>query len=446
MGNRRYQAIVEQLAEQIRSGERPPGSRLPTHRQLATDQGVALVTASRAYAELEKIGLVSSETGRGTFVRDRSLPLTHGIDQHANIAGSIDLNFNSPALPEQTELLRDGLRRLISGGDLEALLHYQPHAGRDHERAIVASHLRQRGLSPSADQVLLVSGAQHALALSAMTLLQPGELIACDSLIYPGFKAVCEACHLQITALNPAQQGPDLDQLEQLCQQRNLKAIYTMPTLHNPLGWVMPLEQREHLVQLARTYDLLIIEDAAYAYLEDDAPAPLAALAPERTLYCSGLSKSVATGLRLGFLVAPPHQVGQLERSIRATTWNTPGLLTALGCQWIEDGTVARLEHEKRKDAQTRQALAREILRGLNYRSHPNAYFIWLTLPEEVRADQVAAELQQTGISVSTAEPYAVSPHVPHALRLALGSVDLATLRVALETVRRVIEQQAYGL
>lgn len=444
MARARYKRLVDVFAADIRAGLLSPGSRLPTHRQLAANEGIALVTASRVYAELESMGLVSGEAGRGTFVRETALPLGQGIDQQATREGMVDLNFNSPSLPGQTEILRRALRQLASSGDLEALLHYQPHAGRRHERASVARHLGCRGLAIDADQVLIVSGAQHGLAATVMTLLHPGDVVAVDALIYPGFKVLAEVHRLELVPIPLTDQGPDLDALAQLCRSRRVQAVYAMPTLHNPMGWVMSLEQREQLVSIARQHDLLLIEDAAYAYLAEDPPAPLAALAPETTVYVSGLSKSVATGLRVGFIAAPSKWVARIERTIRATTWNTPGLMTAIACGWIDDGTVARLESDKRQDAMIRQSIAREILNGLDCVSHPASYFLWLPLPEEVRADLIVMALMRSNICVSTAEPFATTDHVPHAIRLALGSVELETLGDALKAVRQVIDDYAY--
>jgi len=439
MPRSRYKSLVDVFAADIRSGRLPPGARLPTHRQLAATHGLALVTASRVYAELEAMGLVSGETGRGTFVRETSLPSGLGIDQPDVAQGMVDLNFNYPSSPGQAEQLRTALRQLALSGDLESLLRYHPHAGRLHERAAVARHLAARGLRVSAEQVLIVSGAQHGLTVVLMAFLQPGDVIAADALTYPGFKVLAQALHLEVVPIPVTDQGPDLDALEQLCRSRPVRAVYSMPTLHNPMGWVMAADQREQLVSIARQHDLLIIEDAAYAYLAEKAPPPLAELAPERTLYVSGLSKSVAAGLRVGFVAAPMPRVAALERTIRATTWNTPGVLTAIATAWIEDGTVARLEVQKRKDAQARQAMADELLVGLRTVRHPSSFFLWLPLPEEARADQIAMALMREQISVSTAEPFATSVHVPHAIRLALGSVDMETLRVALVKVQRVL-------
>ena len=439
MPRSRYKTLVDTFAADIRSGRLPPGTRLPTHRQLATEQGLALVTASRVYAELEGMGLVSGETGRGTFVRETSLPPGQGISQSVVAAGMVDLNFNYPSLPGQADLLRQALRQLALSGDLESLLRYQPHAGRLHERASVARHLGERGLNVSAEQVLIVSGAQHGLAVVMMTLLKPGDVIAADALTYPGFKTLAETLHLEVLPIPVTANGPDLSALDKLCRSRPVRAVYSMPTLHNPLGWVMDTAQRERLVAIARQHDLMIIEDAAYAFLAENPPLPVAEMAPERTVYVSGLSKNIATGFRVGFVAAPLHWVAGFERTEMATTWNTPGVMTAIATAWLDDGTVYQLEAQKRADAQARQALAREVLTGLETVTHPSSYFIWLPLAEDARADQIAMALMREHVSVSPAEPFAITPHVPHAIRLALGSVDMDSLQQALLKVKRVV-------
>jgi DNA-binding transcriptional MocR family regulator len=443
MPEARYKQVVDRLAADIRDGRLLPGTRLPTHRELAAQEGLALVTATRVYAELHTMGLVSGETGRGTFVRE-PLPRGQGVDLHAWSAVTIDLSFNYPSAPGQTELLRAALRQLAAAGDLESLLRYQPHGGREHERATAARHLANRGVTATAGTTLLVSGAQHGLTTAAMALLEPGDVVAVDALTYPGFKLAAEAARLELAPIPAAGRGPDLDSLTALCKRRRVRAVYAMPTLHNPLGWVMSASRRRELVSIARRHGLILIEDAAYAYLAENAPPTLASLAPERTIHVTSLSKSVATGLRVGFVCAPRDWIPKLERVIRATTWNTPATMTAIACNWINDGTVARLEDEKRQDATLRQILAAEALGKLKTMSHPASYFIWVPLTQEIRADAVAMALMRERISVSTALPFATSTHVPHAIRLAIGSVDLPTLRRSLETVARVITEQSY--
>ncbi|HFT4504282.1 TPA: PLP-dependent aminotransferase family protein [Klebsiella pneumoniae] len=440
----RYKAVVDRYAQAIRSGQLPAGSRLPTHRTLAAGERISLATATRVYRELEEMGLVSGETGRGTFVRDLSLPPGHGVDQQVVAADVVDLNFNYPSLPEQGDALREALRQLAMAGDIDSHLRYQPHAGRLAERDIIARHLTCQHFAPDAENVLIVNGAQHGLAVTVMGLLRPGDVVAVDALTYSGFKALAALYHLELAAIPCRPEGPDLQALHTLYQQRRVRAVYTMPTLHNPLGWVLNTGQRQALADLARQHDLLIIEDAAYARLVSHPPPPVVSYAPERTVYVTGFSKNIATGLRVGVVISPPRYRPEIERAIRATTWNTPTLISSLICAWIEDGTVARFETQKRQDARQRQQVAREVLCGLPVVSHPDSYFVWLPLGEESRADRLANALMERRISVSTAEPFCVSATIPQALRIALGSVPFDSLRPALLSVRDAVEYEQY--
>lgn len=440
----RYKAVVDRYAQAIRSGQLPAGSRLPTHRTLAAGERISLATATRIYRELEEMGLVSGETGRGTFVRDLSLPPGHGVDQQVVAADVVDLNFNYPSLPEQGDALREALRQLAMAGDIDSHLRYQPHAGRLAEREIIACHLTCQHFTPDAENVLIVNGAQHGLAVTVMGLLRPGDVVAVDALTYSGFKVLAALYHLELAAIPCRPEGPDLQALHTLCQQRRVRAVYTMPTLHNPLGWVLNTGQRQALADLARQHDLLIIEDAAYARLLSRPPPPVISYAPERTVYVTGFSKNIATGLRVGVVISPPRYRPEIERAIRATTWNTPTLISSLICAWIEDGTVARFEMQKRQDARQRQQVAREVLCGLPVVSHPDSYFVWLPLGEESRADRLANALMERRISVSTADPFCVSATIPQALRIALGSVPFDSLRQALLSVRDAVEYEQY--
>ncbi|HFO3015242.1 TPA: PLP-dependent aminotransferase family protein [Klebsiella pneumoniae] len=440
----RYKAVVDRYAQAIRSGQLPAGSRLPTHRTLAAGERLSLATATRVYRELEEMGLVSGETGRGTFVRDLSLPPGHGVDQQVVAADVVDLNFNYPSLPEQGDALREALRQLAMAGDIDSHLRYQPHAGRLAERDIIARHLTCQHFAPDAENVLIVNGAQHGLAVTVMGLLRPGDVVAVDALTYSGFKVLAALYHLELAAIPCRPEGPDLRALHTLCQQRRVRAVYTMPTLHNPLGWVFNTGQRQALADLARQHDLLIIEDAAYARLVSRPPPPVVSYAPERTVYVTGFSKNIATGLRVGVVISPPRYRPEIERAIRATTWNTPTLISSLICAWIEDGTVARFETQKRQDARQRQQVVREVLCGLPVVSHPDSYFVWLPLGEESRADRLANALMERRISVSTAEPFCVSATIPQALRIALGSVPFDSLRPALLSVRDAVEYEQY--
>lgn len=124
MKKARYIRLADMLSTAIRDGKLAPGAKLPTHRAFAEQFSVALATATRAYGELERRGLIVGEAGRGTYVRDPGLPPTLGVQQTVN-DGLIDLVFNMPGDATDADMLRAGLKRLAAAGDLEAMLRYQ---------------------------------------------------------------------------------------------------------------------------------------------------------------------------------------------------------------------------------------------------------------------------------------------------------------------------------
>ncbi|SDV50775.1 aminotransferase-like domain-containing protein [Chitinasiproducens palmae] len=437
--------LVEHYVSAIEQGDLSPGALLPTHRALAARHRVAVATASKVYARLKSLGFVIGETGRGTFVRDR--PRLGEWDRHDEARAShhsIDLSFTHPPVPQQAALLRKMLCELASSGDLAALMHQQPTGGRTHERQIVADFLaRARRIQTDAEHILLTSGTQAGLDAVARALRDSRRAVAVDALTYPGFKMVAESYGLALSPVPVRQGGTDLAALDAICRRNRIAAIYTMPTVHNPLGWVLDTAHREGLVSIARRYDCLLIEDAAHAYLAGvgkRVPPPLVALAPERTVYLSSLSKSLASGLRFGYLIAPSAWRRALKSALRASHWSLSSVVSAMATRWLDHGTVERIEASIRRDAARRQSLAREILAGMDVVAHRNSLFLWLALPEGVRMDRAAAALGERGIAVSKGEAYATTRHAPHALRLSIGSPTLAQLDTALRRVRDTIE------
>lgn len=436
----RYKRLADTLATAIQEGKLAPGAKLPTHRAIAEQFNIALATATRAYGELERIGLIVGEAGRGTFVRDLGLPPTLGARQ-TDSDGLIDLVFNMPGDAADADMLRAGLRRLASAGDLKAMLRYQPHSGRAHERRIIAQSLPSTLGIIDPERLLVTSGGQHGLAIISIGFFRRGDAIATDTLTYPGFKSVAALQGLELIPVEGRAGVMDLDDLEWQCRKKKVRAVYVMPTVHNPLGTVMDEVTRLRLIEIARKDDLLIIEDAAYAFLEPDPLPSLVSLAPERTVYVGGFSKSLATGLRLGYVIAPMTHIDRLLEAIRATTWNAPALISGLITGWIEDGTLAKSEEARREDGARRQKICRTVLGGSAILAHRNAGFAWLPLDKGVRAEPIVTRLKEQGISACGAEPFATTVAVPQAMRLAFGGIPEEELEGVFQAVRDVVQE-----
>lgn len=436
----RYKAIVDELASAIRDGSLSAGTRLPTHRQLARYRGIALATATRVYSDLREAGLVVGEPGRGTFVRQRSEyegMLAKRPPRSARIA---DLSFNQPVSPGQGELLREALRELSSVGDITALLDQHPPGGRRPDRALVSTHLLDRGIDVAPDQVLIAAGGQHALDTAVRTVTRPGDVLVVDELTYPGIKLIAERHRIELAPVPHGPRGTNLDDLERTLAHRRVAAIYVMPTLHNPLGTVMSDDDRARLALFARGHDAVLIEDGTYAFLAPDAPPPLQNHALDRTIYVGGLSKVVGAGLRFGYLAFPSAYRHALSTTLRSTTWGSASIVTALVMSWLRDGRVPALEAQRRDDARARQEVALGVLAGLPYEAHTGSYFGWLPLPHGTHDGQIAEALAEAGVVVTTADAFRIHSGTAPGLRIALATPPtVRVLERGLETLRDVV-------
>jgi DNA-binding transcriptional MocR family regulator len=185
----------------------------------------------------------------------------------------------------------------------------------------------------------------------------------------------------------------------------------------------MPEERRRGIAEVAERYGLAIVEDDVHGLLPEERPHPIAALAPERTYFLTSTSKTLAPGLRIAYVLAPHGMVPRIEASLRATTWAVAPLMAAVASSWIRDGTADAIVEARRREARERQALARERLLGADLDAHPEAYYVWLRLPEPWRSDGFAAVARARGVLVTPSEAFAVGRGAaPHAVRLCLGA------------------------
>jgi DNA-binding transcriptional MocR family regulator len=419
----RYRAIADALGADISGGTLRSGERLPTHRDLAERLGVTVGTVSRAYAEAARRGLVSGEVGRGTFVRGAG-----EADETAADRGSVDLSQNHPPDPAtrpQRAALTAALASLAARGDAARLLDYPAAGGNPTDREAGAAWIARAGVEAAPDNVVVCTGSQHGLTVVLATLLGPGDLLLTESLTYAGVKAVAGLLHLRLAGLPVDASGLLPDAMEDACRAGGARALYLIPTHHNPTTAVMPEERRREVVAVARAHGLAVVEDDVHGLLPERRPRPIAALAPERTYYLTSTSKTLAPGLRIAYVAAPPPMVPRLAASLRATTWAVAPLTAAVASLWIGDGTADAILRARREEARERQVLARARLAGADFDAQPEAYYLWLRLPEPWRADGFAAEARARGVLVTPAEAFAVGrAPAPHAVRLCVGAAS----------------------
>jgi len=436
----RYRAIAETLAEDVRNGRLAAGTRLPTHRDLAWKLRVTIGTISRAYAEAERRGLIVGEVGRGTFVRPQggAAPIMPGeILGETRDPDFIDLTINRPCAAGEGAAMAAALVRLAAETDLAALLDYQAPAGRREDRVAGAAFLKACGLATTPEQVVATAGGQHAMACVIGALTRPGDTLAVEALTYPGLRALASLLHLRLTPIALDGEGLIPEALDAACRAAPVRALYTMPTLHNPTTATMPVTRREALAEVARRHDLALIEDDVYGFLLDAPLPPLVHFAPERAFYITSASKSLMPALRIGYVHAPKAQVDAIAAAVRATIYSAPPLMARIAARWIADGTATRLAEEKRAETRRRNQMARRILAKTGFAGDPAAPHLWVTLPEPWRADDFVATARRRGVGIIPAAAFAVTRQPPEAVRICLGAQTTA------DRVERALTQLA---
>jgi DNA-binding transcriptional MocR family regulator len=350
-------------------------------------------------------------------VRERT-PITLPTERAAG-RNFIDLAYNFPPLTEALPALSETLAEVARDEDLADLMAYRLDPGRRHHRAAAADWMAGFGVPAEAEDVVLTYGAQNAMLLAAMALAGPGATILTEELTYYGIKTIAAHLNLRVHGVALDDDGLIPDALDAACRSSGAKLLYCIPTLQNPTTSIMPEARRREIVAIAARHDLTIVEDDVYGFLPEDAPPPLAALAPERTVYIASLSKFVGPGLRLGFLRATPEAVRPITTALRA-------------CSLI------------RSEARRRQQVAARILAGQKISTQPEAFHLWLELPEPWRREMFSAEARARGVGVGSAEVFAVGRgSVPHAVRLCLqASANAAEVERALHTIAGMLGER----
>ncbi|KMN16269.1 MULTISPECIES: PLP-dependent aminotransferase family protein [Pseudomonas] len=425
----KYKRLSDAIGDGILSGQFEPGRKLPPHRTLSDKLKVTIGTISRAYGELERLGLVVARVGDGTFVRKRGLDrkLDEGFRNFSEETPTFfDMSRNMYIPGSETDFLTQSLQVLAGNPSaIRDISQYTPDVGLPRYRAAGAEWLKQPDFTPTPEQVICVNGGQHGLVCSLMALLQAGDTMATEQLTYPGLITAARMLGIKLVGVETDEEGLLPSSLDAVCRNHRVSALFCTPTIQTPTAAVMSVTRREEVAKVCRDHNLLILEDDAYAVLMDDRPPPLCCFAPERTTLITSLSKTVPSGFRVGYLHAPLTLISRLSASLRSTCWMATPMSFELVTDWIENGTADLLRRQQVKEIRRRKMLVEHLLYGLEYKTHASSSHFWIPVPEPRRASEIESELKQQNYLVATAENFAVGHAVvPQFIRASVSNTS----------------------
>ncbi|NER60410.1 PLP-dependent aminotransferase family protein [Pseudomonas sp. MAFF212428] len=433
-----YLMIADALEHDIAAGRLAAGERLPTLKDLAEALKVTPGTIGRAYDEAAKRALVVGEVGRGTFVLQQkgSSPLSVGAKAAGDKAenGPIDLSIIKPNDANTTDWLRQSITDLAHAPDLSQVLDYTTDGGHALHKQAGARWVQRSLPQANWQQIVLTSGAQHGLLVTLSSLSKPDDVILCEEYCYPGIISLAHGLGRRLHGVRIDEHGLVPEAFRAACIEHRPALLVCVTTYQNPTNSIMPAERREAIAQIAREFDVFIVDDDIYGFLQPSPQhKPISAYAPERSIYLTSLSKSILPALRIGYLHAPPDTLSRLSSMVRSSVWMPSPLMAQLASNVINSDLGGQLVKVQQQEAAARQHMASKILGGYRIRTQPNSFHLWLELPEPWTSDEFANLARANGVAVVSGSQFlAQRSSSTCGVRIALMTPSRTELRFAL--------------
>lgn len=445
---RREKPLYLEIADAIRldsqNGVLKPGDRLPPQRDLAYRLGVTTGTVTRAYAEAEKMGLLTGEVGRGSYLKAPA-PAAAPFTPRRRETGLIDLSLATTPMLADGRDLDTALERVMSSSFRLELLNYPPPDGYPLHREMGVAWLARSGISVPEHRVIVTAGAQAALIATLASLTQPGERMFVESLNYPTIKGIARQAGVTLVPLEIDAGGLVPEALERAARNGEARLLYIVPTLQSPTTASLDSARRMAIVEIARRYNITLIEDDLFRLLDPRLQPPtLFSLAPERTYHITSLSKTLSAGLRVGFLIGPEGREDGLIRQQMLTGGRAVGLAAEIARHWIEGEAADRILASIITENAARRAIAQEVFRGRSLTCNAGAAFLWLKLPDHWEpGDFERAALDRGGVKISSGTAFAIDRRSDdRAVRICFGGAASAEeLRLAFQRVNALLDE-----
>ena len=440
-----YRSLARALSEAISSGRFRPGDRLPPHRELAFELGVSVQTVSRAYEELARLGLLTGEVGRGSFVRTETLQEAR-VPWHrlARSEAVIDCSMLAPVTGDlHAHRFAAALVSLAEAPPPEVMFSFRPRATLEAHCDAVRPWLRRLGVDVSRDRILPTNGSTAAMSVALMTAAAPGDLILTEEMGHHTLKPLTASLGLRVQGLEMDAEGIRPEAFESACAAGPVAALFVMPNGLGATGARMGEDRRREIAEIARRNNVWIIENDAWGPLAEERCEPIASIAPERTFHITGLSKCLLPGLRVGWLTSPDKMVSAARTRHLVTHWMATPLLAEIAARWIADGTAVELLAWQRAALERRNSIAAHAFTGLPHVLHRHGLHVWLPLPDAWDEDDFVAHARHEGVAVAAGARFAIgAPQRHQGVRVCLGSGSESELAEGLAVLGRLARSE----
>lgn len=442
----RYQHLANLLAERIEQGLYRHGEKLPSVRALSQEHGVSISTVQQAYQTLETLQLITPQPRSGYFVAPRkaqppvpamSRPVQRPVevtqwvqvltlldarnDKQVTAFGGGSLDVTQPSLKP---LWRE-MSRIVQHNPSD-ILSYDELPGRRELREQIARLALDGGTVVTADDIVVTHGCHAALSIALFSVCKPGDIVAVESPSFYGTMQLLRGFNIKAIEIpTDPQTGISIEALELALEQWPIKGVILVPNCNNPLGFIMPDERKRAILSLAQRHDIAIFEDDIYGELANDYPRPRTIKSWDidgRVLLCSSFTKTLAPGLRVGW-IAPGRYLDRVLHMKYATSGtNVPTTQLAVA-SFIREGHyhrhVRRMRQIYQSNMETYTCWVRQYFPcGICVTRPQGGFLLWIELPEHVDMVCVANQLCRLKIQIAPGSLFSASGKYRNCVRL----------------------------
>ncbi|WP_213993259.1 PLP-dependent aminotransferase family protein [Sodalis sp. dw_96] len=466
----RYDQLAGIIGERIEQGLYTCGERLPSVRTLSQEHEVSISTVQQAYRVLEERQLIEARPKSGYFVSQQpdlaALPaMSRPAQRPVEISqwdlvlkllradpadGMVHLGIGMPDISAPTlKPLMKALSRIALQPDLRGMT-YGDICGAPTLREQIARLLVDSGNLLSWEDIMITSGCHEALSIAIHALCQPGDIVAVDSPSFHGVTQTLKAFGIKALEIptDPVT-GISLEALELALEQWPIKAIQVTPNCNNPLGYIMPDSHKQALLTLAQRYDTPIIEDDVYGDLAYRYPRPVTIKSLDedgRVLLCSSFSKTLAPGLRIGW-IAPGRYMEQATHMKYISTGATalqPQLAVA---EFVRQGGYQkhlrrmRVHYQHNCDIMTGWVKT-HFPPGTRVSRPQGSFLLWIEMPERFDSLRLNRQLDQLGVQIAVGPIFSASGKYRHCMRLSYALALTPVIEQAVKIIGDAVKRQ----
>jgi 2-aminoadipate transaminase len=461
-----YRQLFQQIAEEIRSGQRLRGDRLPATRELAGQLGLNRTTISAAYELLEEKGLIAGQVGRGSFVTGASaarIGAAAGVNWSAMLERGDMLAIPNATVGREISFLvsrpssdlfplddfRASCEAVLRRSDLADILQLGSPSGYEPLRRHLLDEARRQELAAPGDELIVTNGCQQALDLLARVLLRPGDTVLVEDPVYPGLRNVLAGVGAQLAGVPVGPGGIEVAQLDRVLERERPRMIVVTSNFQNPTGATLSEASRLALAQAARAKGVPVVENDAYGELRYEGE-PVAAIKrldeQGGTVLLRSFSKISFPGLRVGWALGPRPLIERMRQAKAASDLHTDQLSQAVLLEFAESGRLAShrarmLEAGSERLRATLDACAEFLPAGSRWTKPLGGMNVWVRLPEPLDAAQILPRAREAGVAYLPGRYFAVSRQEAGALRLSFAGLPPEEIRRGIAMLGRVVRE-----